>query len=223
MDESASAAQSAEQSLEHWVCRNCGAFNSNGLSHCDSCGFVKGYDPDTAPVQASPMPALFIPREDVPGRVVFYLSLIQTLAVLAIAALLIPLLLRMQANWPFQSPYERDAMQLAARLMAMSASLELGMTKAEYDAQLAPLLGENARFRGMYGERPERQRDSYQKLVQAAEFYGLAGQAWTSKLNEDRLPPSVMATSPSGLAERNVQEYWQRAKSSATGALSDLR
>lgn len=213
-----------EQAVQpEWNCRNCGSVNPAEASHCESCGFVMGYDPDAEPVVArASFPAMFIPRDEIPGRVMFYMALAQTLAVLAIAALLIPLLLRMQANWPFQSPYERDAMQLATRLMSLSAGLELGMTKAEYDAQLAPLLGENARFKGMYGERPERQRDSFQKLVQAAEFYGFAGQAWSSRLTEERLPSGSIASALSSGADQSVKDYWQRARASASGALADL-
>jgi hypothetical protein len=206
-----------------WLCRNCGSFSSPISTHCESCGFVKGYDPAEQPaVQQATMPALFIPRDELPGRVMFYMSLIQTVAVVAIAVLLIPLLLRLAENWPFQSPYERDALQLASRLMSLSASIEIGMTKAEYDSQLAPLLGENARFKGMYGERPERQRDSFQKLVQAAEFYGFAGQAWNTKLLEERGSSSTAATAYSAQADQSVRDYWQRAKASATGALTDL-
>lgn len=207
----------------HWICRNCGSFNPPGNTHCDSCGFVQGYDPDAVqPVQRGTLPAMFVPRDEIPGRVTFYMNLLQLLAVLAIAALAIPLLLRLSANWPFQSPYERDAMQLATRLMSMSASVQLGISKADYDAQLGPLLGENLRFQGMYDQRPERQRDSYQKLVLAAEFYSLAGQTWSADMQERRMPAPLVAAAQSGDAEEEVKDYFQRAAASARSALGDL-
>jgi hypothetical protein len=206
-----------------WVCHNCGTFNSAAATHCKECGFAKGFDPESAAaVVHATVPPEIMAAEAAPPRLLLYLGLAQLLATLVLLGFLLPILMRLNQNWPFQSPYDADARELATKVMTIEAQLDMGITKGEYDTLLAPVLGDNARFKAMYGARPERQRDSYQKLVQAAEFLGLAEKSWDVQLSEAQLPLSMLDQARSKEASKDVQTYWDRAKTHATEAVADL-
>jgi hypothetical protein len=213
----------AEGNAGKWVCRNCGTFNIDGTTHCSECGFARGYDPEEATgVTRGAVPAEVIETEDGGGRLALYLRIVQLALLAGLLVLVGPLAWRLQQQWPFQSPYDRDAQELAKDLLTVQARIEIGITKGEYELLLAPVLGENARFKGMYGTRPERQRDSYQKLVQAAEYHGFAEKTWDAQLTDAQTPLSLMPLAKSDSADKAVKDYWDRANANATDALKDL-
>jgi hypothetical protein len=207
-----------------WLCKNCGTFNIDGTTHCGECGFRQGYDPEVErPVVHGEIPAQVIAAETAaPSKAMLYLAAAQFVLTLAILGLLLPVVLRLYQNWPFQSPFEQQAHALGVELLTLQARIDSGMPKAEYDAMLGPLLGDEAAFKALFEARPERQRDSYQKLVQAAEFYKFAGNAWDTQLDTAALPASVRAVAGSKEADKTVKSYWDRATVNARDAMRDL-
>jgi hypothetical protein len=126
-------------------------------------------------------------------------------------------------NWPVQQVFEEEAGALADAVLTMKAALELGLTKAEYEERIIPLMAQKTKFKEKYGQRRERQRQAFQKLVQAAEYYELARGAWeleqATSNSIGRFRDDVLSAN----VGENVRRYWNNAASNALLALEDLR
>lgn len=225
--------QQPELSPEHsqaepqpqWVCRNCGTINEPGVLHCDQCGFGRDYDPDTAPavdfseVQATLERDTKLKRQ----RLTLFLELAKAAMLLVIMVAVLSVALRLLGSWPFQGAFERDAETLANVVLSVQSYVDTGVTKGRYDELIVPLSVEKTRFRIKYGERPERQREAFQKLMQAAEYYEIARAAWEHELKTadalERANPNAVSTD----ASESVKKYWTTASSNALRALEDLR
>ena len=216
----------ATQPVAQWVCKNCGTFNVDGTTHCSECGFVRGYDPETdrAVTVGEVPPAVSIESEaELPPRLGLYLGIAQVGLMLLLLGVFTPLLIRLYQNWPFQSPFERDAGELGKGLLTLQARIDSGVSKAQYDEMLAPLLGEEAAFKATFEHAPEHTRDSYQNLVQSAEYYGIAGDAWETQLTTNNVPLPLQEQASSRDAEKTVKNHWDRAKEDALVGMRLLR
>ena len=81
---------------------------------------------------------------------------------------------------------------------------------------------EKTKFEKKYGESEHRQRISYQKLAQAAEYYILARQSWINAMrNSDtrRVDNSALTTT----APTDVKSRWTTAADNTLQAIADLR
>jgi hypothetical protein len=216
----------AYQPGPQWLCKNCGTFNVDGTTHCSECGFVRGYDPATEEAvthgELPPRMAAAVAAAAAPPGLATYLLAAQLGVTILILGLLAPAVLRLYQNWPVQSPYEREAGELGVGLLTLQARIDQGLSKGQYEELLASLLGEEAGFRAAFAARPEHARESYQNLVQAAEYYGLAGDAWETQLAGANMPLTLQGQASSKDAEKAVKQYWDRAKLDALAAMRGL-
>lgn len=222
------AQQAAETTANHggdWFCKNCGQENAPDVGHCSRCGFAKDYDPDAAPeIDFSEMQETIQQQSE---QRMSRLTLITRIATLVVNALLLIVVLaigfKMLASWPFTSQYEQNALELADAVLAMQASLDQGITKGQYDELLVNVSVQATKLSTLYGQRSERQLSSYQKLVQAAEYYEIAHDAWENQLIKENPGGRIPADAPSNEASEDVKKYWDTASSNILLALGDMQ
>ena len=218
-------AMEPESKNSEWMCKNCGQQNPESVTHCERCGYDRNYDPDAVPEIdiAAVTAGIAEQTQERERKLRFYLELAKNILVLALVILVLSLGVRLYSNWPFIGMFEQDADRLTTAVLTAQAQIEMGVTKGEYDKLLVPILVEIERFKGKYSESSHRQRTAYQKLVQAAEYYGLARDAWDNQLRTHggygRADPNALSSG----ADDSVQRYWTTAKSNIEQALVDLR
>lgn len=207
-----------------WSCKNCGQPNPPEAEHCERCAYAKGYDPEARPdVDFSAVQNQLEREAEKSRRKVFlYVQVAQLVMLVVLAVVAISFMSRLSASWPFTGEYERDAGNLADAALLIHSKLDHGMSKAEYDELASLLFVENTKFKLKYSERPERQNESYQKLVQSAEYFELALNAWENELKEDSAFGDVDPAASSMDASESVQTYWDTAKTNLMIGLSSF-
>jgi hypothetical protein len=209
----------------NWFCKNCGETNSLDASECLHCGFTKDFDPEARPsVDFSAISATLEQQAEQRRRQLqFILELVKNALLLILVTVFLILGFRLMSNWPFQGPYEQDSLALLDAVLAVQSRVELGVTKGQYDELLVQLMVENTKFKLKYGESVERQKESYQKLTQAAGFYELASGAWANQLTGADRQARADANARSEAVNEEVQRCWDNGKRNALLALQDLR
>jgi hypothetical protein len=207
-----------------WFCKNCGYHNKPEASECLRCGFSSTYDPEAhVPVDmASVQQAVAARSSELQMRLRFYYEIVKNVLLLVVAIYVLLICVRLYHTWPFQSSFERDANALADSVLLMQGRLELGMKKSTYDELLVDLKVRETTFKLKFGESSERERDAYQKLVQSAEYYSIAREAWDKQLSDEgqgHIDPNAL----SSVASDDVKRYWDTAASNALMAVKDLR
>lgn len=207
-----------------WFCKNCGYQNNPELSECFRCGFSKTYDPEAhVPVDMAYVKQAVEERSsELQQRLRFYYEIVKNVLLLVVAIYVLLICVRLYHTWPFQSSFERDANALADSVLLMQGHLELGMKKSTYDELLVDLKVKETTFKIKYGESAEREREAYQKLVQSAEYYYIARDAWDKQL-KDEGQGQIDLNALSGAASDDVKRYWDTAASNALLAVKDLR
>jgi len=207
-----------------WFCKNCGQHNADSAAECMFCGFDRGYDPEAAPkVDLTRVTdTLREVSEQQRKRVLFYAEVAKDVLLLVLIVVLLIVGTRLMRNWPFQGAYERDAERLLDTVLTVQSYVDLGVTKAKYDELIAAVTVESTKFSIKYGERAQRQLESYQKLYQAAEFYATAGDAWQKQLEESDPSHRGNPSALSGNANSQVQRLWENAKRNALIAIEQL-
>lgn len=216
------ASQPAEGSAP-WFCKNCGMQNKPADSECLRCGFTREYDPEAKlAVDMTAVQRVVDERSsEVQRRLRFYYEIVKNLLLLIVAVYVLLISIRLYSTWPFQSVFERDSEQLADVVLLMQGRLKAGLSKGQYDELLIELQVQNTKFKLKYGETVERERVVYQKLVQAAEYYAIADEAWDKQLIDEghgRVDPA----SRSENANDDVKRYWETAASNVMLAIEDL-
>jgi hypothetical protein len=218
------AAPVPDHANDDWFCKNCGQVNSPEALECARCTFARNYDPEaTAQVDFTSVQAT-LEQEELKRRhrITFYLELVKNLLLLVLVAVFLIIGIRLMRDWPFEGPYARDARDLSVRVLEVRTNVDMGVTKARYDELVAEMRAEADRFKILYGESGYRQRVSFQKLYQAAEYYILADDAWQKQLTADSSMPANPA-SRSINANDQVKQLWDNASANASTALEDLR
>lgn len=208
-----------------WVCGNCGSANEAGLEHCAGCGFHRDYDPESVPaVDFSSVKRRL--DEDAESRrrdQRFYLQIAGTTSQVLVLVLFIVMSVFVARNWPARGDFDEDAGALADQVLTLQIRIEQGITKAQYDQLLVPLSVAKRKFTVAYEGRPERQRQAYQKLVQASEYYEIARDSWEHALVSSNSFGRANPDASSADADESVTQYWATAASNALLALEDLR
>jgi hypothetical protein len=217
------ASQTADNTTP-WFCKNCGNRNAPEASECVRCGFSSTYDPEAhVPVDMAYVHQAVAARSsELQLRLRFYYDIIKNVLLMVVAIYVLLICVRLYHTWPFQSSFERDANALADSVLLMQGRLELGMKKSTYDELLVDLKVKETTFKLKYGESAERERQAYQKLVQSAEYYSIAREAWDKQLLDEgqgRLDSNAL----SSVASDDVKRYWDTAASNALLAVKDLR
>lgn len=207
-----------------WFCKNCGSHNNPATSECVRCGFSNTYDPEAhVPVDmAYVQQAVAARSSELQMRLHFYYDIVKNVLLLVVAIYVLLICVRLYHTWPFQSSFERDANALSDSVLLMQGRLELGIKKSTYDELLVDLKVKETTFKLKYGESAEREREVYQKLVQSAEYYSIARDAWDKQLKDEgqgRMDLNAL----SGVASDDVKRYWDTAASNALLAVKDLR
>lgn len=217
------AAENAE--LTSWFCKNCGATNSLDAGECSHCGFAKDFDPEVQPqVDFTAISATLEQQAEQRRRQLqFTLEIIKNSLLLIVVIVFLIVGFRLMSNWPFRGPYETDSLALLDAVLAVQSRVELGVTKGQYDELLVQLMVENTKFKLKYGESAERQKESYQKLTQAAGFYELASGAWSNQLTGSDRQARADLNARSESADEEVKRCWENGKRNALLALRDLR
>jgi hypothetical protein len=209
---------------EPWACKNCGQQNAAGAQDCLRCGFAFNYDPEANPsVDFDAVQQALEERQiALRQRLLLYWEVLKgaLLLVVLIYALLIGI--RLYANWPFQSGYATDANNLADAVLTIQGNIDNGVSLKQYDELLVALSVQETKFKLKYGESAERQRESFQKLVQSAEYYRLAREAWIKQLSSADATGQVNYSALSTDAKDEVKRYWETASSNALLALRKL-
>lgn len=208
-----------------WVCANCGYANEADQDHCVNCGFHRDYDPEAAPaVDFSSVKRQLDAEAQVRRRdLAFYMQIAGTASQLILLAAFIVMSVFVARNWPVHDRFDTEAGELADQVLTLQVRVEQGITKGDYDDLLVPLKVAKNKFTVTYGNQPERLRQAYQKLVQAAEYYEIARDSWEHALISNgsfgRADPNALSTD----ADEDVTRYWTTAASNALMALEDLR
>ena len=218
------SAASVPAEAKEWFCKNCGHINPPDALDCERCTFPRDYDPEAkAQVDFTAVQATIEQEEHKRRlRVSFYLELVKNALLLVLVVVFLIIGFRLMRNWPFEGAYDRDAGKLVDAVLTVKSNVDRGVTKAGYDNLVIPVMVEAEKFRIKYGESRERQRDSFQMLYQAAEYYGMAADAWQNQLTTD----NTMPANPGALsinANEQVKQLWEKAANNATRALEDLR
>ncbi len=211
--------------LTSWFCKNCGETNSLDSGECLHCGFSKDFDPEVQPdVDFSAISATLEQQaEQRRKQLQFILELVKNSLLLILVVVFLMLGFRLMSNWPFKGAYEEDSMALLDAVLAVQSRVELGVTKGQYDELLVELIVEDTKFKLKYGESSERQKESYQKLTQAAGFYELASGAWSNQLTGTDRQARADANARSEAVNEEVKRCWDNGKRNALLALRDLR
>jgi hypothetical protein len=225
MDKDADAVPAPGDETPAWLCRNCGHLNPSDHLHCEKCGFHRDYDPELEPEIdfASMQEQIELQQETRRRNLGFYLQAGMAVVQLLTLALVLVMSIFIWRNWPFQQAFEAEAGALADAVLTMQAALEMGLTKGEYEERIIPLIAQKTKFKEKYGKRRERQRQAFQKLVQAAEYYELAREAWEHELAASNSLGRLADQALSINASENVRRYWNNAASNALLAIDDLR
>lgn len=208
-----------------WFCKNCGETNVLEATECLRCGFSSGFDPEVAPsVDFQALSATLEEQAELKRRQLrFIMDLVKNALLLILVIVCLVVGLRLVNNWPFHGAFDQDASELLDEVLAVQSHLDLGVTKGQYDELLVPLMVKNTKFKLKYGETPERQKEIYQQLNKAAEFYQLAREAWENQLTSADTPDGVNPNARSTTAADEVKRRWDEAKRSAILAAKNLR
>jgi hypothetical protein len=209
---------------EEWFCKNCGATNPDAVQECAHCGFGKDFDPDVQPELdfTSITATLGEQAEQRRQQLRFYLELLKNALLLILVVVFLILGFRLMGNWPFRGAYDQDSYALLNEVLTAQSRIEMGVNKGQYDDLVVPLMVENTKFKMKYGESAERQKESYQKLVQAAEYYKLAREAWDNQLTGGDRQTKADPNARSEAASDEVLRCWESAKRNALLALKDM-
>jgi hypothetical protein len=214
----------AEQATA-WFCKNCGQTNALEAGECAYCGFGRDYNPD-APVAvdlSAVTATLARQSEQQREQMRFVLELVKNALLLILVAVFLVIGFRLLRNWPFVGEYERDANALLDRVLIVESYVELGATKAKYDEIVVPLMAESTKFELKYGESDKKLLPSYQKLVQSAEYYQIARDAWEQQLTGGDVQREASPQALSKDANSEVKNIWERALRNAKLAMAALR
>jgi hypothetical protein len=208
-----------------WFCKNCGAINAVELQECEHCGFSANFDPEAKPaVDFDVISATLEEQAETRRRQLrFYLELVKNALLLILVVVFLMVGFRLMDNWPFQGIYEQDASALLDEVLTVQSHLELGVTKGEYDKLLVPLMVQKTKFKLKYGDSTERQRETYQELDKAAEYYEFARVAWDNQLTGNDAQTSADLNARSEGASDEVKRRWDEAKRSAILVAKSLR
>ena len=223
-DEKVAAEVNAQDNAE-WICRHCQHTNPPEEEHCQNCAFHRDYDPEATPEVDFSSVQEQMQRDSDERRSIlaFYFQAGTAVCSLLVLITVIAMSIFVLQNWPFQQAYTQDANNLADAVMAVDARVKLGVSLGEYRELLVPMMTEKTKLQTIYSDRPQRTRASYQKLLQAAEYYSLAYTAWEQNLISNDLSRRADDDARSDKAGDDVKQYWNRAGSNLMLALGELR
>jgi hypothetical protein len=212
------------EKLADWACDNCGTMNTGDLSHCKGCAYRKDFRSEEFPnIDFSALQKSLDSSADIRFRTWHsYLTIAKDALLLIFVIFAFAMGMRLNANWPFETPYQRDARILADELLSLHVAVDMGITKQEYKDQLVLVMAEKTKFDVMYKDTALLQHTSFQKLKQAAEYFELADETWSAQLSKEAVSGRNSSTAVSRNADADTQKYWQTASSNLMLAIEDM-
>ena len=210
--------------LAVWSCDNCGTVNTEDLTHCKGCAYRRDYRQEELPnIDFSALQQSLETSTESRIRTWHgYLTIAKDALLLIFVIFAFVMGMRLNANWPFETPYQRDAHELADELLNLHVAVDMGISHEEYQDQLVRVMAEKTKFDVLYKDTALLQHTSFQKLKQAAEYFELADETWTSQLGKEATSGRSISAAISRNADADTQKYWQTASSNLMLAIEDM-